>query len=721
MSAHISGAGSRMGSSRVATFWGIAFAVLAVAAVLAFYWGGQQKALLEALKTKVERQNYLAASSGDLLGRIAQGRPLAFEALSDLDIEFSSNAEALTQENLEPSALSSSAEWLELVEPLKQEFGSISSAISSGMALKGRVSNSGPALRQLRNQLPILVGESQKLAAKLTSSLSPVSQVHTASQVSLQLEQLDDGFLAAAAGVEAANTTENASLRIENIGQLLNALLEGDRDLGIKRVTNVAARETLESLANAFNGLRGDFELQGSVSADLQSASALANGVARNQSRLKGLLEQYGVEVDKHFEQSDVIWKLGIALGALAVLALLLMVAQVQRDNRRQLQAIQEANQKSQNAILQLLDEMSTLADGDLTVEATVSEEITGAIADSVNYAIDEMRKLVQTINLSSVRVENTAKQTQSTTLELSESSKEQANQIERVSESIEDLNRSIDKVSQNAEDSAEVADSSVSLSQKGVRTVRGTIEGMDVIREKIQDTSKRIKRLGESSQEIGDIVGLITDIADQTNILALNAAIQASAAGEGGRGFAVVADEVQRLAERSSNASKQIEALVKTIQADTNEAVQSMEQSTSHVVRGANLAEDSGRALEEIETVSHRLAKLITDISGEAREQAILSDKVTELMGSIQRITGQTVAGTNDTALAVGELVEQSRFLKQSVEGFKLSEELEELDVDILNIDTEETEVEKPEDDALSLTSLTLAGVKGSRDHLYG
>lgn len=700
MSASISGGSSRFGSSKAATFWGVVFAILALAAIIAFYWGAQQKSQYEDLKNVSERQADITQVAGQLLRKAVQGRPLAFETLSDLDEEFSSNVALLSAPNATGNVVAPSAE-------LEEKLGQFKHVLAEGLGLRGAVSAAGPSIRRLREQLPALSSGFENLTDTMKVSLAPAAQLHAASSEAILLRKVEKNLFALGSDEEAISAeVRQLGQQIQTFEQNLNGLLEGDQTLAIKRVNNVETRSELEVLGQGYQAIEQDFKAVSDVAPDLYKASVFARQLGHLHISIDESLGEYAVALDKHHEQADLIWKVGLGLGGLALLSLLLMVTQAQRDNKKQLHAIQEANQKSQGAILQLLDEMSTLADGDLTVEATVSEEITGAIADSVNYAIDEMRKLVQAINLSSVRVENTAKQTQSTTLELSESSKEQANQIERVSEAIEDLNRSIDKVSQNAEDSAEVAESSVNLAQKGVRTVRGTIEGMDVIRERIQDTSKRIKRLGESSQEIGDIVGLITDIADQTNILALNAAIQASAAGEGGRGFAVVADEVQRLAERSSNASKQIEALVKTIQADTNEAVQSMEQSTSHVVRGANLAEDSGRALEEIESVSNRLARLITDISSESREQAILSDSVTELMGSIQRITGQTVAGTNDTALAVGELVEQSRFLKQSVEGFKLSDELEELDVDILDIETEETEVAKPDDESMSLTS---------------
>ena len=283
---------------------------------------------------------------------------------------------------------------------------------------------------------------------------------------------------------------------------------------------------------------------------------------------------------------------------------------------------IQEENERNQMAILRLLDELADLADGDLTVNATVSEDFTGAIADSVNFAIEQLRELVLVINETADRVTNSTEQTQVNAVELVEASENQTQEIASVSKAINEMTISIDQVSNNATESANVAQRSVAIAHNGAEVVQRSIEGMNVIRDQIQETSKRIKRLGESSQEIGDIVSLINDIADQTNVLALNAAIQASMAGEAGRGFAVVADEVQRLAERSANATKQIKTLVNTIQADTSEAVTSMESTTSEVVRGARLAKDAGEALEEVQQVSNTLADLIESISNTAQQQ---------------------------------------------------------------------------------------------------
>jgi twitching motility protein PilJ len=332
-----------------------------------------------------------------------------------------------------------------------------------------------------------------------------------------------------------------------------------------------------------------------------------------------------------------------------------------------------EQNERNQQAILRLLDEMGSLADGDLTVEATVTEDITGTIADSFNYAIEELRKLVATVNKTAIMVDSATKQTESAAVHMSRAADNQAREITAATESIVSMAASIEEVSGNAERSSDVARHSVEVAHKGGEAVRRTIDGMNTIRETIQDTSKRIKRLGESSQEIGNIVELINDIAEQTNILALNASIQASMAGEAGRGFAVVADEVQRLAERSTNATKQIEVLVSTIQADTKEAVVSMERSTTDVVGGALLAENAGAALDEIEQVSNQIASLVQNISGSAREQARSAADVTRRTTKLREISQQTGTATTATAAAISKLSEFATQLRKSVAGFTL------------------------------------------------
>ncbi len=335
-----------------------------------------------------------------------------------------------------------------------------------------------------------------------------------------------------------------------------------------------------------------------------------------------------------------------------------------------------ETNRESQAAILKLLDEMGDLADGDLTIEAEVTDQVTGAIADSMNYAVLEMRTLVQQINAASEQVATESDGTREKTTALLAQTEQQTEEIGTATESIVSMAQSMEQLSESADGSAEVANGSVELAKQGSEAVTLTITGMNNMRDKMQETGKRIKRLGESSQQIGEIVGLIDDIAEQTNILSLNASIQAAMAGEAGRGFAVVADEVQRLAERSAEATKQIADLVNNIQSDTNEAVSSMEDATREVVENTRLADEAGRALGEIETVSDELSTLITAMANTARQQSEEATGVSGTMVHIRELTTQASTTTTETAESVGRLSVLAGQLKSSVAGFRVPSE---------------------------------------------
>lgn len=459
-----------------------------------------------------------------------------------------------------------------------------------------------------------------------------------------------------------------------DFGRVLYGMLDGDEGFGIAQVTDPEAMDFLAEITDLFEEF-----VAFSVDEILETAPELFQ-VRRAAdvifTRSLDLLDE-STELNAQFERStDVLFPsltLGGIFAGLAVLVFFIIMAQRTRLQARKKEELESENQRNQAAILRLLDELGDLADGDLTVQATVTEDFTGAIADSINYSIDQLRSLVETINNSAVQVASAAQETQSTAMQLAEASEHQGQEIAGAAAAVNEMAVSIDQVSANASESAAVAERAVAIANKGAGVVQATIHGMDTIREQIQETSKRIKRLGESSQEIGDIVSLINDIADQTNILALNAAIQASMAGEAGRGFAVVADEVQRLAERSAAATKQIETLVKTIQTDTNEAVISMEATTSEVVKGARLAQDAGVALDEIETVSKTLADLIQNISNAARQQAASAGHISNTMNVIQEITSQTSAGTTATARSIGNLAEMAQDMRNSVAGFRL------------------------------------------------
>ncbi len=316
---------------------------------------------------------------------------------------------------------------------------------------------------------------------------------------------------------------------------------------------------------------------------------------------------------------------------------------------------------------------MGDLADGDLTIEAEVTDQITGAIADSVNFAVREMRNLVRRINEASQQVAAASVDSASTAQKLSSTSEKQAQDITETSDNIQKMARSMEEMSTDARRSAEVAQGSVEMAKQGAEAVRSNIRGMDEMRQQIQETSKRIKRLGESSQQIGEIVRLISDIAEQTNILSLNAAIQAAMAGDAGRGFAVVADEVQRLAERSTGATKEISELVKNIQSDTNEAVVSMEQATQGVVEGTRLADSAGQALGEIESVSEELSRLISTMAEAAQHQSQTATSVSGRITSIRDVTTTTSSEAHKTAELIGKLTDLARELQESVAGFKI------------------------------------------------
>lgn len=364
---------------------------------------------------------------------------------------------------------------------------------------------------------------------------------------------------------------------------------------------------------------------------------------------------------------------LAVLFGALAILALLMVFKLYLDSTKQQAQRAEATNKQNQNAILRLMNELSDLADGDLTIRATVSEDITGAIADSVNYTTEELRKLVAGITSVSEKMAATTGDADRVTRVLLVAAQKQASELKEAEESVQLMAKSILEVDASANQATEVGRRTQTATEQGALAVRNSIAGMDGIREQIQDTAKRIKRLGESSQEIGEIVDLISDITEQTNVLALNAAIQAAAAGEAGRGFSVVAEEVQRLAERSGEATKQIGALVKTIQSDTYDAVAAMEKSTFGVVEGAKLSDVAGQSLKEIEQVSNELTRLINSISVTTQVQTDMVGEVSSVMKEVMTITQQTTAGTAQTAQSVVQLNALATELKSSVSGFKL------------------------------------------------
>jgi twitching motility protein PilJ len=668
---------AQVAGGRGIRFWLILAGVALLALLANVFWGArlaeQERIALEKLGTIQVASQQIATFAREA----AAGQEEAFNSLEATRNLIERNVNHLLDGSAEEglSGYRTDTQVGPQLGVLAQSWSGIRGAADTILGRKDLVLQMTETAAGFQGRMPRLTQLMDEIVRVLTERNAPAGQVYIATRQILladrMLRRLSDILRGGDLAVTAA---DQFSRDAQTYGRVLEGLRDGNLELNIRQLTDPDARRLLDEVAAVFSEVGADVDTIQGASTELFEVTEAANTIVLDS---QALLEQANVVAVafRNLPQKRTLGSnvLNIALGVVVVVFPFFALVAYNAQQRRQVQTASELNQRNQEAILRLLDEMGSLAEGDLTVKATVTEDITGAIADSVNFAVEALRSLVTTINETAVQVSAAAQETQATAMHLAEAAEHQAQQITSASAAINDMAKSIDQVSRNSAESAEVAQRSVEIASKGADVVRQTISGMDSIRDQIQETSKRIKRLGESSQEIGSIVELINDIAEQTNILALNAAIQAASAGEAGRGFAVVADEVQRLAERASSATKRIETLVQTIQADTNEAVSSMEQTTAEVVSGARRAEDAGEALNEIERVSNDLAKLISGISKEAMQQSTVASNISSTMNVIREITVQTSVGASQTAESIGNLAQLAADLRRSVADFKL------------------------------------------------
>ncbi len=658
--------------------------VVFVAAMVVVYWMAFTKENHDTqYLSLVVEQRVLSQGLAKSATLAAAGNEDAFATLRQYQKEFGRNMEELSALDAQTgkTALPESAQ--NVYDILNKSWKDYNNHINTILNSQETILVLSEDIKAINEQMPDMLNASNEVAEILVDGNSPTRQVYLATQQLMFIERITGNISVMMSGSnDAAQSAQRFGLDTATFKRVLDSLLNGSKMLGVGKVDDPDASELLHEISKLYDEIKTRVADILERSPETFEINNSAMSLYNNSEILLQQIGSLGNTYQEAVADDTTLSLTGNALAGATVIMFFMIGAllisqekRVARETEEQRNDVEAQNNKNEAAIMRLLDEMGALADGDLTTHATVTEDITGAIADSINYTIDALRSLVTQINDTTVQVSSAAHETQATAMHLAEASDQQATQITTASSAVNQMAASIEEVSSNANDLANEASTSVQIANKGSMVVQDAISGMDTIREQIQETSKRIKRLGESSQEIGDIVEIINDISEQTNILALNAAIQAAMAGDAGRGFAVVADEVQRLAERSGNATKQIEALVKTIQADTNEAVISMERSTSEVVQGARLAQNAGGALEEIEHVSSSLAKLIQAISDTTKQQSIAAVSISDSMNVVQEITTQTSAGTNETAASIGNLAELANDLRQSVAGFTLPE----------------------------------------------
>ena len=672
---------------------------LSVAALLAIAWISTSDALMTAARTQIASELVMHSQRlGKAAPNAIQGNPTAFRQLE----------QSRTAINQQLEVLAAGGEWLGRKIPeadavyaariavIQQAWLKSDKTAAQILSMENELTGFRTTLRTLNTISPVLLELSEQIASLLAQTGASPREVAAAGQLVMLTQRLGKSAneFMTPEGINQ-DTAFMLGKDANTFRDIIAGFAEGSEVLRLPPIRQPDARQRLNELKAAFDNYRremsGMLSNLGKFIAAKEAERSLFQENEPLREKLSVLQQSYR---DQEHEVSWIHWAIGgfasssLLLGlwlswlllresrleATEAQARRLLAEDQQRKAMQEEEAARNLNQQNQAAILRLMNELQEIAEGNLTVYATVSEDVTGAIADSVNVTLEELRRLLGKVRQTALQVGRSCELAQNMSSELLALSKRQSGEIQQTGQMVMQMTAQIHRVSRAASESSDVAQSSVQAAQQGETAVQDSIRGMQHIREQIQETSKRIKRLGESSLEIGDITELISDITEQTHVLALNASIQAAAAGEAGRGFAVVAEEVQRLAERCGDAARQIATLVKTVQEDAQEAVVAMELSTQGVVEGARLSDAAGTALGDIRRISQHLAELIAGISGSAAQQATVADAVTRNIDSILTVTEHTRHGTQQTASSVQELAELAKALERAIERFRIA-----------------------------------------------
>ncbi|MDH5256737.1 MAG: methyl-accepting chemotaxis protein [Gammaproteobacteria bacterium] len=531
-------------------------------------------------------------------------------------------------------------------------------------------------VRAVNSVMPGVVSSSEQLISNIIEKQSDPNLIFVASHQLLVAQRIMTNMnLVAQQGNKTTTYIEALFEDTAAFRNVLESMLKGNNKKSIVKVRSKSLRDEIKELIFAFETIEELIARVNESSIRLIQAHLATDKILNNSDNLLAsvntLIDGYHADTPESRNVTILIY----SLQGISLVTLIALILSLNNKTRTQLVSEEETNKETIQAIIKLQNEIAPIANGDLTIQASVEPGITESISKTMNISISSLRQLVRNIGIMTVQVSETAEETQATAIHLAKASDTQAQQLGNVTNSINKMVRSFQDVARQAEESSQLANKAVEMAEQGGQSVRNTLKGMQTITDDIYDTSSRIKRLGESSQEIGDIVELINDIADQTNILALNAAIKASVAGESGQNFTLVADEVQQLAERVTQATKKIESLVNSIQLDTSQAVSSMEQSNTDVLHGSKLARTAGDSLLRIETVSAHLAEFINNVSKATVNLTETSKEISHAMNSIKKVTDHNLAGTKQTATLTGKLAELAKVQKETVKGFKLPE----------------------------------------------